>query len=414
MHHLRGQMETISAAQFQRRPIAASEPHQLGNNMRTILPQNRLVLMLSIGLALALAFIAFLLVGQRNMGPSPATTIAEGRAMGERASEATSSRRAAGAANGASQGASTASASTRPRPSASPARDLVTKSRDLKATYTQLGALGGNTAENRFYQAAILEKCAEAGYGSVNEAEVDRMGREKFAGKPNEKQRLAAWEQMKARRLPLLCAGFADAPPTPAQASAAMREAAQAGDPRARARMIEAEVLSNAKEVPSLREDIGIKLKTPVELTKEQVTTVQRALETRDPTAILQAGPLLTNAYSNMSVLFGENSEAISPAATDALWQLIACDFGANCDGSMTALLLACAHESRCNASDYASYLSLYEFTPQQADQVARMRALIGTAIMNADWSQVVVSRDARSSGLGFVPARPQPIRFGI
>jgi hypothetical protein len=296
----------------------------------------------------------------------------------------------------------------------SPERAIVLASGDYKAAYDSLASFGPASADAKFYRAAILEKCSDmtSAISPAQAAEFERLTNEKLKGQPNAITRKAALDSLKQRRIVTLCAGFATNPPTAQQAREAMSALAAEGDLRAKARMVELDLLANARDMPATSDKFPVKLKIPDALKDDQIETLKRAISSRDPVAILLAGPLLTSQYENMTVTFGEQREALSTSNMEALWPLVACSFGANCTESSTRLLEACAYQNRCNVKDYATYLNLYELTADQVEQLARARTIVMSAISTGDWSQMQFQRGA-SNTVAFMPETPRPIPFG-
>ena len=126
------------------------------------------------------------------------------------------------------------------------------------------------------------------------------------------------------------------------------------------------------------------------------------ALESRDPIAIAFAGPLLTRGYGALGVAFGPDRVVPSVGLQRVMWDLVACDHGANCGPRRLQLDHACASAGRCTAGSFREYLQRYVLTPQDLADFARIAPHLDAGIRRGDWGGV---HFLDSNPLGYIGA---------
>jgi hypothetical protein len=169
-----------------------------------------------------------------------------------------------------------------------------------------------------------------------------------------------------------------------------LTDAVNAGDPKARAFAIEQDIMQ-ARRVNG-RWDAST-------LSDSQIENLKQIIGTRDPAAMLTAGRLLSNSYSDITMRLGPGGQVVEPRVMYNAWQMLSCDYGYPCGEDNQRLLTACAYQSHCDATSLQDYLYYYASSPHDSQLLAQYRDTLRVAIETGDWSQLTVTRGARPPG---------------
>jgi hypothetical protein len=268
--------------------------------------------------------------------------------------------------------------------------------RSYRALYDRLhGSAQGATAEGLYVQYEILRKSATV---------TDRPWRRGGQQKPLEERReaflqaLAPDDPLRERRIAAFesasvdrCAGFGDMKVTQADLEQLLGGAAAAGDPKAKAAAVEQEIWQ-ARRSGQWR---------TASLSDTQISTLEQAIGTRDPEAMVLAGRLLSNTWPDLTLRIGPEGQAVEPRAFYNAWQILACEYGYSCGTDNQRLLDACAYQSHCDARSLPDYLYYYSSSPHENELLSQYASVLRGAIENGDWSQLVVTRGPRMPGSG-------------
>jgi hypothetical protein len=284
------------------------------------------------------------------------------------------------------------------RKAASPARPSLTgellAAKQYRALYDRLkSSPEGATAEGAYVLYEIAKRCA-----TITDRPTWRnppapkpldQRRDEFvaalpAADPLRDKRLAAFEEVNANR----CVGFEGMTMAQADLNKMLTDAANLGDPKARALAIEMEVNASRRG----RWDSGT-------LTDAQIDGLRQAIGTRDPTAMVTAGRILSTPHSDLTTRLGADGAVVEPRAMFNAWQILACDYGYPCGEDNTRLLQACAYQSHCDASSLPDYLHYYASSPHDSQLIAQYQAILRTAIETGDWSRLNLVRGPRPPG---------------
>ena len=197
-----------------------------------------------------------------------------------------------------SPGAATPKLSGPAAPRLSPLMQEYASKKGRKALYDRLSALSTRTAEESYVLAELMNDCREM--SRIKElpkpfAEIRNEKRKQVQASlsdkdPAKEKRLAAWDVMSNGTY--VCAGFGETNFTRQDVRAAMARAAEAGNPGARARLVEIDIWAPfiGPEGYSYQ---GNDSKLPT-VSDAQLATLREALASNDPTAIMVAGRLLS------------------------------------------------------------------------------------------------------------------------
>jgi hypothetical protein len=168
---------------------------------------------------------------------------------------------------------------------------------------------------------------------------------------------------------------------------------AAAGDPKAKATAVEQQIWQQRR---------AGEWRTAT-LSDNQIDTLEQAIGSKDPGAMVVAGRLLSNSWPDMTLRVGDDPAAVEPRAFYNAWQVLACEYGYPCGSDNPRLTEDCAYNAHCDAQTLPDYLYYYASSPHEAQLVSQYEAALRGAIENGDWSQIVVTRGAKMPGNRFV-----------
>lgn len=338
------------------------------------------------------ALVAFVAAAYLALKPADVLDGAHGDALAAPAQEAVAPSRAFAQAHPIAPRASAA------RVAAAPVHlSLFNEYRQAKAyraLYDRLrSSPEGGTAEGLYVTYDILHKCAtviDRPYRRIAAVKPIEQRREEFlaALPPNDPQRdkrIAAFESEAVNR----CAGFEGLAITQADLGKLLTDAASAGDPKAQAVSVEQEIWQ-ARRAGQWR---------TATLSDTQISTLEQAIGTKDPEAMVVAGRLLSNTWNELTVRIGPDAQAVDPRAFYNAWQVLACQYGYPCGADNQRLLDECAYNGHCEATTLPDYLYYYASSPHESELVAQYQSVLRGAIENGDWSQLTTTRGPNPAG---------------
>lgn len=274
-----------------------------------------------------------------------------------------------------------------------------------RALYDRLkGSAEGQTPEGEYIVYEILRKCAtvpDRPYFYGRNAKPASERREEFVASllPNDPQRakrIAAFESVAIKP----CAGFEGVTSTQADLNRMLADAAARGDPKARAASVEQEIWQERRSGHW----------RTASLSDTQIETLRQAIGSRDPEAMVLAGRLLSNSWSDLTVQVGEDGEPVEPRAFYNAWQILACQYGYPCGEGNPRVLTECAYNGHCDAVSLPDYLYYYGSSPYESRLLAQYQSVLRTAIESGDWSGIVFARGTRpATGAGHFIFAPSP-----
>jgi hypothetical protein len=180
------------------------------------------------------------------------------------------------------------------------------------------------------------------------------------------------------------CLRFQGTKISPKEIQDLMTEAAQEGDPRAQARLIIADLSSKAsspsKDGGSAARDGQV----------DEITSLIRLLETRDPETTMQVGNFLASGPMVTQLRIGPNGETPEPSALLGAFSLVACQQGPDCISMTRDPQSACAYGAYC--PDNISYEQLFQnflASPWVYANATRYSNIIMTAINSQNWALI-------------------------
>lgn len=280
---------------------------------------------------------------------------------------------------------------------ASPLSQEFYKTRSLKALYDRLSAPGGaTTGEEKFTLFRIVSRCGRRADVNNPEPKRDRATRRLELeamipmANPDRDKRLALFDQMSAR-----CEGLESLATTSADLDKLLADAASTGDAKAQARLA---------FPPMTNGPNGAQMK----LSDDQFRTLQSAIASRDPEAIMIAGTALSNTYDDAVLRLGPDQAELSPRASLEAWRLMACEYGMDCGPDNLWLQQGCVEVGHCAASTVQDQVFYYGVSPYESQLIDQYRQIFRNAVANNDWSALQLSRQLNTGGSRFY-AMPSP-----
>ncbi len=275
------------------------------------------------------------------------------------------------------------------------------RARSYRALYDRLrNSPEARTAEGLYVTYEILRKCATVSdrpWRHPQPKAVEQRRQEFLAAlppdDPQHDKRVAAFEAVAVDR----CAGFEGVTVSQADLDQLLASAAGAGDPKAKAARVQQEIWQERR---------AGQWRT-ASLSDSQISTLEQAIGSRDPEAMVVAGRLLSNSWHDLTVRIGPDGEAIEPRAFYNAWQVLACEYGYPCAADNQRLLDECAYNGHCDATSLPDYLYYYASSPHETELLTRYETVLRGAIENGDWSQLTVTRGPR------MPASRYPFGHG-
>lgn len=238
------------------------------------------------------------------------------------------------------------------------------------------------TREERYYLAKALETCGFA--VSINDDLVatSQQRRREFLQTlshtdPEYDRRVAAYDSADDTAR---CRGFQGHRIAQKKIDELYRDAGDAGDPRAQARLLVAD-LSKALAIPKN----SLESSRYVEL--DNVQRIISLLESRDGEAIVTVAQMLAEHRLIEQMRIGPNGETPNPASLVGAFTLVACDFQPTCSAFDREALQACAHAGYCSAGSFEELYANFLASPFAWSLASQYRTLIHTAIETRDWS---------------------------
>ena len=269
------------------------------------------------------------------------------------------------------------------------------ESRAHKAIFDRLNAATQRSAEEDFVLAEILSRCAritDRKQARPPRSASDReQERAKFVATISEKDparvaRIAAYDQLMSNP----CAGI-EAEATEGRLRELLERSAAAGDPKARARLVEKDLWAQlaAKE----ERVAGTPMTRGPEISDAQLEALKQAAQSNDLQAFQIAGRVFGTTLANLTLRAGPEEARVDPRLFTDAWNMVACDLGANCGADSSRLQVACAHEGTCGAQDFREYLFFAAHSPQQSQRVNDYYTHLLAAARNGDWSYFTFHR---------------------
>jgi len=270
--------------------------------------------------------------------------------------------------------------------------------KSYRALYDRLrGSPEGATGEGMYVMYDILRKCAavtDRPYRRPTDARPLEQRRQEFLAAlapddPQRDKRIAAFESTAANR----CAGLENVTVAKADLDQLLAGAAAAGDPKAKATAVEQQIWQERRSG---------QWRTAT-LSDNQISTLEQAIGTKDPGAMVVAGRLLSNTWPDLTMRVGPEGAAVEARAFNNAWQVLACEYGYPCGSDNPRLTEDCAYNGHCDAQSLPDYLYYYASSPHEAQLVSQYESALRGAVENGDWSQVVVTRGAKMPGNRFI-----------
>jgi hypothetical protein len=287
------------------------------------------------------------------------------------------------------------------RPRISPLMQSFLAGKGLADSHARLMGASRLTGEEAYVLAQILRRCAtivdEEGKaigfrsGLSGPAARERLVASLSPRDPAREKRIAAFDRMDDGG----CAALRGVKTTLKDIRALLEQGSRAGDPKARAAVLQEDLWKSALFDPATQR------RKPLQITDAQLQEFQRIVESGDPQALVEAMSVPTIPLGNFS-LRGPDDAPLQGSALHPAAMLIACERGLPCDADSPALLEACALGGLCDAASYRDYLFYYQVSPGTAQRILRYRTWLEAAVDRGDWSNFNFYRGPSPMGAVF------------
>ena len=280
------------------------------------------------------------------------------------------------------------------------------RAKQLKPLHDRLASSPSMTPDAKYVMYRILSACATR---TDRKDAPDRRKRVAEQRKdveilpdsnPDKVRRLELYDQLTSR-----CAGLENLVTTGDELQRLLDDAALDGDPRAKAAIV-AEAIGKTltPPVPDVKQH-------GLAITDEQLRTLQQAIASRDPDAIVIAGTALSNSFRDMVVEVGARHDDLNGIAARQAWTLLACEYGLDCGETSRQVQLACALGGQCAARTVPDLAFFYEVSPYQAQLIDQYRDIFRRAIEANDWSGITFARRPNTGGSRWFFSSSPPTR---
>jgi len=281
------------------------------------------------------------------------------------------------------------------------------RAKQVKPLYDRLASSPSMTPDAKYVMYRILSACATR---TDRKDAPDRRKRVAEQRKdleilpdsnPDKVRRLELYDQLTSR-----CAGLENLVTTGDELQRLLDDAALDGDARAKAAIV-AEALGKtlAPPAPNQRGQQGLVI------TDDQLRTLQQAIASKDPDAIVIAGTALSNSFRDLVLEVGPRHDDLNGPAARQAWTLLACEYGLDCGESSRQVQLACAFGGQCAARTVPDLAFFYEVSPYQAQLIDQYRDIFRQAIEANDWSGITFARRPNTSGSRWFFSNSPPTR---
>ncbi len=271
---------------------------------------------------------------------------------------------------------------------------------------------GAQTGEALYLQAKLLENCVKRAPDDPKKIEDTReIKREKFVqglnGKEEQKTaRIAAYDALNVDA----CGELRSIEYSKDDITRLAKAAAEAGDARARAWRLNADILKASYDDFNARNNVQPDAtgKMPqrmdgMTMSDEQWAASRELLAKGDPSVMLELRDILSSTLFDASLRVGPDREPIENRAFHSAWTLAACDMGNNCGPSNQQLLSECAYRNRCGSTSLQDQTYFFDASPHDAQLVERYRQIILDAIRTGDFTSFNLVRGPQDRSNTFI-----------
>jgi hypothetical protein len=268
-------------------------------------------------------------------------------------------------------------------PAMSPLLNDFVQRKDFPALLAKATA-APNTGDALYVRAAIMEACAMQKDRPAN-APPRRSRDERRASfvaslpvnHPDTAARIAAYDNAN----PDVCGPIRSMEYMQQEVEDLYAKARELKDPNALARELNCDIAATGD--PRLNGG-----QRGLELNDSRAERIRQAIASRSPVAVRTGIGMLANSYRNGAFRWGADGPNIDGEAMGHVANIMACQYGADCN---VDVLRACAAQDHCGASNYDDYLAFYRLSPATAQLVDSYRTQLTQMIDANDLSGLQV-----------------------
>lgn len=256
---------------------------------------------------------------------------------------------------------------------------------------------GQRDVDSLYLRALIIDACNAAHPSRIKQGvEVQLKNFRDTTFGPYKEQRIALLEHMMRNGSIVKCAKFTQ-PLTNKDVDAAFDEASDAGSlhgsvDRIRRRLLARALPDNATVIGAPAAFAGVQFYSGPGPTPEEAALLIRALASREPALIREAGMVLGSKYSDYEIRLPDGKGFENVPAT-YVWDAVACHYAGGCGPESWSTQIDCIHQSRCDVSSFMEGMQRYLLNEERYQALVRYRDQIIHIIDSGDFSQLNEAR---------------------
>lgn len=255
-------------------------------------------------------------------------------------------------------------------------------------------ASGPQTPEALYIQAEIYSRCAKRP-PAPNAPPAQAEARDKFIaglkGDKNSEQRIAAYEKTKVDP----CEGLALGEFSGERLAQMLDVAASAGDPRAQAWRLAQSIEREFFDTQARPSGYAV--------SDQQMESIRRLLAFGDSGVLVDLQGILSSTLRDANLRMGPDNERVDSSAMASALTLVACDLGASCGADSQRLLMQCAMQGYCAASNLYDHTYFYDSPPYQAQLMEQYRRALLQMVNDRDFSGLRLVREPTTPGMSSI-----------
>jgi hypothetical protein len=252
---------------------------------------------------------------------------------------------------------------------------------------------GLRDVDSLYLRALIIDACNAAHPSRAKETPEERLKkfRDTTVG-PFREQRIALFEHQQRNGARVKCANFTQ-PLTDRDVDAAFDEAADAGSlhggvDRIRRRLLIKALPDNTPIIGAPAAMAGVQFYEGTGPTPDEAALLIRALASREPALIREAGDILGARYTDYEIRLPDG-KGIDGLPASFVWEAVACHYAGGCGPESWSVQINCILHSRCDVSSQNEALQRYTLSADQWTALVRNRDALIRIIDSGDFSQL-------------------------
>ncbi len=171
--------------------------------------------------------------------------------------------------------------------------------------------------------------------------------------------------------------------------------AASAGDPRAQAWRLAQSIEREFFDTQARPSGYAV--------SDQQMESIRRLLAFGDSGVLVDLQGILSSTLRDANLRMGPDNERVDSSAMASALTLVACDLGASCGADSQRLLMQCAMQGYCAASNLYDHTYFYDSPPYQAQLMEQYRRALLQMVNDRDFSGLRLVREPTTPGMSSI-----------